>query len=233
MARTTSWRAAVSNDPKLRERYGGARVSVSAPRRRFVQTALALAAWSLVAPVGEAVGQDARPPAGPVERLHDALLSAADAGETARARFERLLPVVEQVFDFRTMSRVAVGSAWDGFSDAERRMLTGRFAAYAAANYAHNFDDPSGLAFDTVEVDQSDQPRVHVVTELRRPSKGPVTFDYLVQGSDAGPRIVNVVVDGTMNELARRRAEFRSLLEAGGLDHLLATLVAQTEARLS
>jgi hypothetical protein len=36
-----------------------------------------------------------------------------------------------------------------------------------------------------------------------------------------------------MNELARRRAEFRALLQAGGIDNLLATLEAQTRARLS
>jgi phospholipid transport system substrate-binding protein len=165
--------------------------------------------------------------------LHTALLDAAAAGDTVQARYERLLPVVSEVFDFSTMSRVAVGSAWAEFGDDERRALAQRFAAYAAANYADNFDDASGLAFRTLEVGEADGPRVQVLTELSRPRGEPVTFDYLVQRTDDGPRIVNVVVDGTMNELARRRAEFLSLLQAGGIDNLLATLAAQTQARLS
>ena len=220
----------MSNDPRLRERVEGV-VPVSTPRRRFVQSALALAASRVLTSGGAAAAREG--PAAPVERLHDALLTAADAGDTARARFDRLLPVVREVFDFTTMSRVAVGSAWDDFGDAERRALEERFAAYAAANYAGNFDDASGLAFRTLEVGAGEGPRVHVLAELTRRAKGPVTFDYLVQRTGEGPRIVNVVVDGTMNELARRRAEFRALLEAGGIDNLLATLEAQTRARLS
>ena len=222
----------MSKDRRLRGRVRIETGPVSAPRRRLVQSSLALSASLLLgAPVAVAARDDVSP-AAPVERLHTALLDAAAAGDTVRARYERLLPVVSEVFDFSTMSRVAVGSAWAEFGDDERRALEQRFAAYAAANYAHNFDEANGLTFRTVEVGAAEGPRVHVLAELARPLKDPVEFDYLVQRTGDGPRIVNVVVDGTMNELARRRAEFRALLEAGGLQNLLATLAAQTEARL-
>jgi phospholipid transport system substrate-binding protein len=220
----------VSKDRRLCGRWREWAAPVSTPRRRLVQSSLALAGWLVIA--APALAQDQASPAEPVERLHTALLDAAAEGDTVQARYERLLPVVSEVFDFSTMSRVAVGSAWAEFGDDERRVLEKRFAAYAAANYAHNFDDASGLAFRTVEVGAEEGPRVHVLTELTRPANDPVEFDYLVQRTGDGPRIVNVVVDGTMNELARRRAEFRALLEAGGLSNLLATLEAQTEARL-
>jgi len=220
----------VSKDRRLCGRVRVETAPVST-RRPLVQSSLALAAWlGLGAPV---LAQDDVSPAAPVERLHATLLDAAAAGETARARFERLLPVVSEVFDFTTMSRVAVGSAWAEFDEAQRRALEERFAAYAAANYADNFDDASGLAFRTVEVEEGEGRRVHVLTELTRPSDDPVAFDYLVQRTADGPRIVNVVVDGTMNELARRRAEFRALLREGGFTNLLDTLEAQTQARLS
>jgi phospholipid transport system substrate-binding protein len=222
----------VSKDQRLRGRVRNGTAPVSTPRRRLVQSSLAFAIWPLLGARGVAVAQDGPSPAAPVERLHAALLDAAAAGGTAQARFDRLLPVVAEVFDFSTMSRVAVGSAWADFDADEQRALEQRFAAYAAANYADNFDDASGLAFRTLAVDTAEGPRVHVRTELTRPAKEPVDFDYLVQRTGAGPRIVNVVVDGTMNELARRRAEFRALLDAGGLENLLATLEAQTQARL-
>jgi len=171
------------------------------------------------------------PEAVPVERLHEALEEAAGAGGDAASRFERLLPVVTEVFDFATMSRVAVGSAWAEWTPAERLSLRQHFAAYAAANYADNFDDASDITFRTVGVEAADGPRVRVRTELVRPEEDPIAFDYTVQRGDDGPRIVNVVVDGTMNELARRRAEFRVLLDDGGLDNLLDRLAAVTRDR--
>jgi hopanoid biosynthesis associated membrane protein HpnM len=200
----------------------------SASRRRFVQGGVACACGLLATPPLHA--QDA---AAPVERLHEALLTAATEGDTPRARYAHLLPVVSDVFDFRAMSRAAVGRVWSDFSDAERAALIERFAAYATANYARRFDGGGNVSFRTVTVEPGRGQQVHVETELVRSRKEPISFDYLVfRGSD-GPRIVNVVVAGTFNQFARRRSEFRSLLQAGGLSHLLETLEQQTRALVS
>ncbi len=167
--------------------------------------------------------------AAPVERLQAALLTAPP-GESFAERRRRLEPIVAAAFDFRTMSRVAVGSAWAGFDESERAALVDAFAAYAAANYAARFDAPGQLRFEQVGTRPGEGARTWVETRLIRPADEPVRFDYLVQANDDGPAIVNVVVDGTLNELARRRAEFRALLDAGGLDHLLATLAREADA---
>lgn len=203
------------------------RVPGSTPRRRFVQATLAGASCLLARPA--LAVQDA---AAPVEQLHDALLMAAAEGDTARARYEYLLPVVSDVFDFRAMSRAAVGRAWSGFSDEERAALVERFAAYATANYADNFKDASRISFRTIAVEPGEGKQVHVETELVRVEQDPISFDYLVFRGAQGPQILNVVVAGTLNEFARRRSEFRSLLQAGGLQHLLETLERQKQQAL-
>jgi hopanoid biosynthesis associated membrane protein HpnM len=166
----------------------------------------------------------------PVERLHDALLQAAAEGQTAEARYAHLLPVVSDVFDFQAMSRAAVGRVWSDFTDAERAALIEHFAAYATANYARNFDNARNISFRTVEIEPGDGKRVRVATELVRSERRPISFDYLVFRGSEGPHIINVVVAKTMNEFARRRAEFRSLLEDGGLAHLLETLAQRKRA---
>jgi hopanoid biosynthesis associated membrane protein HpnM len=166
----------------------------------------------------------------PVERLHEALLTAAAEGDTAAARYTHLHPVVSDVFDFRAMSRAAVGRVWFDFSDDERAALVERFAAYATANYAKRFKSAGDIAFRTVTVEPGDGKQVHVATELVRADKAPISFDYLVFRGSEGPHIINVVVAGTLNEFARRRSEFRSLMQAGGLSHLLETLERQKRA---
>jgi phospholipid transport system substrate-binding protein len=209
------WREGVAKGPDVppspRHVAAGA---LSLPRRTVVQIGVLLAAWP-------AVAQD--DVTAPVARLQAALLSVSE-GEGFAARRRRLEPVVAEAFDFRTMSRIAVGSAWAGFDDAERAALAEAFADYAAANYAASFDKPSDLAFEQLGTRPGEGGRTWVETRLVRPADEPVRFDYLIQASPDEPAIVNVVVDGTLNELARRRAEFRALLDAGGLDHLLATL---------
>ncbi len=164
----------------------------------------------------------------PVERLHRALLDAAAPGSTRAERQAALTPVVGDVFDFTTMSRVTVGAAWAEFDDAQRIALAEAFRDFATANYARSFDSSDGLAFATVGTRPDRADRVWVETELARPRGEPVRFDYLVQPGAERPAIVNVVVDGTLNELARRRAEFRGLLDQGGVDLLVTTLAAKS-----
>lgn len=198
-----------------------------APRRwRLLLTAVMVLAALLVAPAG----LRAQGAAVPVERLHEALLTAAADGDTPEARYAHLHPVVSEVFDFRAMSRAAVGGVWFDFSDEQRTALVERFAAYATANYAKRFTSAENIAFRTVAVEPGDGKQVHVATELVRPEKGAISFDYLVFRGAEGPHIINVVVAGTLNEFARRRAEFRSLMQAGGLPHLLETLEQQKRA---
>jgi len=199
----------------------------SPPRRRFLQAAVACGSFWFARP--SLAVEDA---SAPVERLHQALLTAAAEGDTARARYEHLLPVVSDVFDFRAMSRGAVGRAWSDFSEEERAALVEHFAAYATANYAENFDDAGSISFRTLAVEPGRGKRVHVETELVRSNEEAISFDYVVFRGADGPHIINVVVAETMNEFARRRSEFRALLGAGGLQHLLETLERQKQQAL-
>jgi ABC-type transporter MlaC component len=215
----------MSEDRAFRRWWTRGAAPGSTPRRRFVRVLLACAFCLLAAAPLRA--QDA---AVPVERLHEALLNAAAQGDTAEARYDHLFPVVSDVFDFQAMSRAAVGRVWSDFSDTERAALIERFAAYATANYAKRFDNATSISFRTVGVEPGQGKRVRVATELVRSERAPISFDYLVFRGTEGPHIINVVVAQTMNEFARRRAEFRSLLEVGGLAHLLETLERQKRA---
>jgi len=201
------------------------RAPASTPRRGFLAFTAACAA-GLPAPT-PLLAEGAA--AAPVERLHEALLAAADR-DTPQARYVDLLPIVSDVFDFRAMSRAAVGRVWFDFSREQKAELVERFAAYATANYAKRFKNAADIAFRTVTVEPGRGRQVHVETELVRAEKAPISFDYLVFRGERGPYIINVVVAGTLNEFARRRSEFRSLLRAGGLSHLLETLERQQQA---
>lgn len=203
--------------------------AVAPCRRRVVRGAVA-GIFGLSACLLAAAPLAAQGAATPVERLHSALLEAAGGAATPQARYTRLLPVVSDVFDFQAMSRAAVGRVWSDFTDAERAALVEHFAAYAAANYAKNFDNARNISFRTVAVEPGRGQWVHVETELVRLEQRSISFDYLVFDGAEGPRILNVVVADTMNEFKRRRAEFRSLLEEGGLANLLETLARRKRA---
>ncbi len=169
-------------------------------------------------------------PAAVVEGFHDTLLSVMrDAARLGVAgRFARLEPAMQRAFDLAAMTRLAVGPPWSGFSAPDRAALTDAFSRWSIATYAARFDGYSGESFRTLESRTLPNGAVLVRTALvRTGGEAPVALGYLLRGNP--PRIVDIYLDGTISELASRRAEFTALLREGGATRLAAELRARSD----
>ena len=161
--------------------------------------------------------------AAPVETFHTALLdimrNASRLG--VRGRFERLAPVMGQVFDLPTMTRIAVGPPWTGFTAADQAALTEAFSRWSIATYAARFDGFAGESFVTQGIQPTANGDQLVRTMLNRGGgQEPVVLSYLLRNG----RVVDVYLTGTISELASRRSEFAGLIREGGAARLLAEL---------
>jgi phospholipid transport system substrate-binding protein len=92
------------------------------------------------------------------------------------------------------------------------------------ATYASRFDDFSGEKFEiSPAVDQPPANKL-VATRLIQSNGKAVTLNYLMRNTADGWKIADVYLDGTISELAARRAEFASMVKSGGLDPLVSSL---------
>ena len=67
-------------------------------------------------------------------------------------------------------------------------------------------------------------------TRLVLRDDAPVELNYLLRATPAGWKIVDVYLAGTISELARRRAEFSSIIQTQGVDGLIALLKTKNAA---
>ncbi|RME62608.1 MAG: hopanoid biosynthesis protein HpnM [Alphaproteobacteria bacterium] len=165
-----------------------------------------------------------------VERLHAALITVmreADSMDYA-ARRALIAPVIESGFDSAFMARVAAGSYWRGMSEAEQAALIAQFRAFTIANYAARFNGYSGERFETVAETALAGNREMVRTQLVRTKRDPVSLDYVLRQSGADWVIIDIFMNGTVSELATRRAEFAPILRDQGAAGLIASLAAKT-----
>ena len=192
------------------------------------RAALAASAALLAIALGPAWAQT---PAAPVEGFHATLIeimrNAPRLG--VRGRFDRLAPVMSQVFDLPAMTRIAVGPAWTGFTAADQAALTEAFSRWSIATYAARFDGFAGESFATQGVQATPNGDQLVRTVLNRASgQDPVVLSYLLRNS----RVVDVYLTGTISELASRRSEFAGLIREGGAARLLSELQRRNAALL-
>ena len=166
-----------------------------------------------------------------VAAFQDELLAAMkDAGALGfGGRYQKLLPAMDRAFDFTQMTRVVIGSRWAKLEDADRQQLAGLFRQFSVSTYASEFSGYDGESFEIVGEHPQGSVGTVVETRLVLKNQPPVALNYLLRATDAGPRIVDVYLNGSISELARRRDEFTSVIRNQGLDALIALLKKKNE----
>jgi phospholipid transport system substrate-binding protein len=187
--------------------------------RRGRAFAFAVALFAATAPAFASGPQDA------IRSFYTTLLTTMKAGPRLgeSGRYAALAPVVQQVFDVRFMTRLAIGPDWAGLRPGQQQQVTTAFGRYIAATYADRFDRYSGEAL-RVGGEQVFAGGHIVRTQIVKPAGDPVTINYLMRENGGIWQIADVYLDGTISQLATQRSEFHSILRSKGVEGLIAAL---------
>ncbi len=171
-----------------------------------------------------------------VEKLNTALLDNMKQGKDLNfaARKEKIAPVVQEVFDLETMTRVSVGGGWQKLSEGERKKLTEAFAAWTIATYASQFKNWSGEEFIIKDFTDPQKPDVMVNTEIKPKSGKATTLNYRLrqrptEKNDGPWQVIDILLDGAVSQLALRRSDFSAVFNSGGPPALIGHLNALTD----
>jgi phospholipid transport system substrate-binding protein len=193
---------------------------------RCLALALILAAFAAAAPRAQEAA-----PRTVVSTFQDVLLATMkEAGPLGfEGRYKRLQPAMESAFDLEQMTRIVVGARWAKLSEAERTQVVDLFRRFSVSTYASEFTGYGGEQFE-IGGDRA-QAGVGTIVETRLVLKNdkPVALNYLLRQTSQGWKIVDVYLDGSISELARRRDEFASIIRTQGVDGLIALLKKKNE----
>jgi phospholipid transport system substrate-binding protein len=170
-----------------------------------------------------------------VSSLSDALLDTMKQAKQlgVKGRYDKLSPVLAKTYDLPLMTRIAVGQNWDALTPEQQKAVVAAFTRMTTATYASRFDGFSGEQFAILQtVDQKNGDKI-VKTQIIQSNGKPVALSYLVRNTGSDWRIIDVYLNGTISELANRRAEFGAVLKSGGADALVSSLNKQGDKLLA
>jgi phospholipid transport system substrate-binding protein len=159
-----------------------------------------------------------------VDALHENLISVMKDAETLGydGRFDRLEPVISEFFDIPFMAEKSIGRYWKTVDEENRGRLLTTFERFTVANYAGRFTGYSGQIFETVKEQESRHGTVLVHSRLVLDNGETVQLNYRLRPvEDDGWRIIDVLLNGTISELALRRSEYSSLIQREGFAALM------------
>jgi phospholipid transport system substrate-binding protein len=137
-------------------------------------------------------------------------------------RYKKLEPAIRTAFDLPLMTRFAVGPTWLKASQAQQQQLVSAFSDFSIATYASRFVSYDGEKFDILDEKPAAGGGMIVETKLTPKDDAPIALNYLMKKDDQGNyRIVDVFLDGSISELATRRAEFTSIVNSDGIPALV------------
>jgi phospholipid transport system substrate-binding protein len=182
-----------------------------------------------------AFGESSDPAASSITSLYGSLLDTMKQAKQlgVKGRFQKLSPVLAKTYDLASMSRIAVGPSWSTLTPQQQAGITNAFTRMTIATYASRFDGFSGEQFQILEtIDRPNGDKI-VKTQIVKSDGGTVPLNYLVRKSGSDWKIIDIYLDGTISELANRRAEFGAILKSGGPDALVSSLTKQGDKLLT
>jgi phospholipid transport system substrate-binding protein len=165
-------------------------------------------------------------PKATVQAFYDVLLDCMQHGKELGfdGRYQKLAPAVNQTFDVPVMARIAVGPAWTNLPADKKNAVLDVFNRYMVTTYAARFKAFGGQKFVVGELTQPAADRKLVATQLVRPDGDPVQLNYVFRQGDAGWKIIDIYLSGTISEMARMRSDFSETIRTGGADGLISIL---------
>jgi phospholipid transport system substrate-binding protein len=160
------------------------------------------------------------------DRLLDVMKHGPQLGYQGRQ--DKLRPAVAEAYDMSAMTRGTLGPAANKLTPEESTSLADTFSRFSVATYAEQFNDWDGEKFEVGEPHASTNGMVVVPSRIVPKTGGPVEIDYLMREDQGHWRIVDVLFDGSVSQVAVRRSEFVPILRKKGASGLIEMLDRQT-----
>jgi phospholipid transport system substrate-binding protein len=175
------------------------------------------------------------PAASPITVLYGTLLDTMKQAKQlgVKGRYDKLSPVLAKTYDLPVMSKLAVGPAWATLTPPQQTAIVKAFTRMTVATYASRFDGFSGEQFQVLQASDRANGDKIVQTRIVKSDGDTVPLNYLMRKSGGDWKIVDIYLDGTISELANRRAEFGAILKSGGPDALVVSLTKQGDKLLT
>ena len=156
----------------------------------------------------------------------DKAIQAGDISKIAALVDQKIMPYV----DFQRMTASAVGRSWRSATPAQQSKIQAEFKTLLVRTYAGALSQVRNHTIDVKRLRAApSDTEVVVKSELKSGSQQPIALDYRLEKTAQGWRVYDMNVMGVWL-IETYRADFGSVINAGGIDSLIAKLQERNAA---
>ena len=156
-----------------------------------------------------------------VDELQKMLFEISIKKETVS--FKKTVESIRNFYDTRKMIRMIIGDQWKEISEPKKNEITVLFEKYIARNYITQFTKFDSIEFGSKGTQKIGEKYLLVKSVLILNKKDQIKMNYLLI-NNKGWKIFDVLLDGSVSEIATKKSEFAIYLQNGGVDLLMKEL---------
>ena len=138
--------------------------------------------------------------------------------------FLKTLEAVKTLYDAEKMIQMIVGNQWKTITKEEKKKLTQVFEEYITSNYLRMFKKIKNPSFKLIDEKKIGNNYILIKTYLIINDNENVEINYLLIKNKNGWRIFDVLLAGSVSEIATKKSEFSKYLKNNDINQLINAL---------
>ena len=172
--------------------------------------------------------QSSEIPKNKVSNFHNALIKVNSLEKSFEDRLEIIKKVINQTFNYKKMMQFIYGRKWNKLESNQKNIMSETFLNFISATYTKRFHMINGLNFEYLESKKTDDGMILINTNLLIPNEEPVKFKYVFINEESDWKILDILINGTISEIATKKSEYSKIIKSEGADGLIKKLSEKT-----
>ena len=136
---------------------------------------------------------------------------------------KNLLKVINRTYDAEKMLKMIIGADWKNQENEKKKELIMVFKKYISKNYLKRFSKINDVSFSNEKKEKISSEFFLVRSNLIIKQEK-ISIDYLLSLKDNTWKIFDVLLDGSVSEIATKKSEFRIYIKEKKIDELIEAL---------
>ena len=167
-------------------------------------------------------------PKNKVSNFHDVLIKVNSLEKSFVDRLEIIKKEINQTFNYKRMMQFIYGRKWNKLESNQKDIISETFLNFISATYTKRFHMIDGLNFEYLESKKTDDGMILVNTNLLIPNEDSVKFKYVFINEEDDWKILDILINGTISEIATKKSEYSKIIKSEGVDGLIKKLSEKT-----
>ena len=164
-----------------------------------------------------------------IKKLHENLLIINFSEESFKEKFLILDEIIAELYNSKKMIRFIYGRKWKDLDKETKNKLGLTFQKYISFNYVKRFNNIQNLEFEFLSFEEINEKQVLVKTYLRPSVEEKISLDYIISKEEDNWKIFDVLLNGSISEIATKKSEFNSIIINQGATGLIKIITDKIE----